>query len=541
MVVYSAWYLLYPMNEEYIAAKDTQLIVRTRYVLTAGDEELFGFLQSRGDTLLEGVGAHNTDTIAAEWTRRYNWLPYAGNTLAVEAFDSASITQLKHDAIMQLLRDEAQHVKKSIANAKEERADVDYYLKTHTVIDNGFDIVARYSKVLAANTDSLGRVQKLIDKALKGKTLAIHMERRYYLKRDSGEVECTILDKDSVLLLNADIGSGFRPLDRVLSHQTAVSRLIARRPKTENALLAHIDSLGTYEGERDSLRNPCGYGRFLSLEGVFYEGEWKDGKRNGVGFAIVPGQRLRMGEWKEDKFLGERIEYTPDRIYGIDISRYQHERQVMKRKGRRKRMVTERLPFNWKNLRITSLGTQSKKTIRGVVDYPVRFIYIKATEGMSVTNRYFMSDYANSRKYGYRTGAYHFYSILSPAAQQASFFLRNSRYAKGDLPPVLDLEPTDAQIKKAGGIRKVLDGARTWMKIVEKQLQVKPILYVSQRFVNKYLPLAPDLKKNYEVWIARYGEYKPDVNLVYWQLSQDGRVNGIQTTVDINVFNGFNF
>jgi len=41
------------------------------------------------------------------------------------------------------------------------------------------------------------------------------------------------------------------------------------------------------------------------------------------------------------------------------------------------------------------------------------------------------------------------------------------------------------------------------------------------------------------VWIARYGEYKPDVNLVYWQLCQDGKVAGIHGPVDINVYNGF--
>jgi lysozyme len=41
------------------------------------------------------------------------------------------------------------------------------------------------------------------------------------------------------------------------------------------------------------------------------------------------------------------------------------------------------------------------------------------------------------------------------------------------------------------------------------------------------------------VWIARYGEYKPDVKLVYWQLSPEGRVNGITGPVDINVFNGY--
>ena len=44
---------------------------------------------------------------------------------------------------------------------------------------------------------------------------------------------------------------------------------------------------------------------------------------------------------------------------------------------------------------------------------------------------------------------------------------------------------------------------------------------------------------NYYVWIARYGEYKPEVRLLIWQLSPDGRVNGIHGDVDINVFNGY--
>ena len=45
--------------------------------------------------------------------------------------------------------------------------------------------------------------------------------------------------------------------------------------------------------------------------------------------------------------------------------------------------------------------------------------------------------------------------------------------------------------------------------------------------------------KNYNVWIARYGEYKPNVHLVMWQLSPDGRVKGIKSDVDINIFNGY--
>ena len=73
---------------------------------------------------------------------------------------------------------------------------------------------------------------------------------------------------------------------------------------------------------------------------------------------------------------------------------------------------------------------------------------------------------------------------------------------------------------------------------MEKRCGKRPILYVNQMFVNKYLVNATDIKKNYQVWIARYGEYRPDVRLLFWQLCPDGRVSGIVPQVDINVFNG---
>ena len=90
-----------------------------------------------------------------------------------------------------------------------------------------------------------------------------------------------------------------------------------------------------------------------------------------------------------------------------------------------------------------------------------------------------------------------------------------------------------------GGKDKMLNEMRTWLKVVEEAVGIKPIIYVNQSFVNKYLADAPDLKRGYFIWIARYSEYKPDVKICWWQLSATGRVRGIQSEVDINVFNGY--
>lgn len=287
------------------------------------------------------------------------------------------------------------------------------------------------------------------------------------------------------------------------------------------------DSLGIYRGELDSLYRPSGHGIWRGRDGSYYDGEWHDGLRNGFGCGLTAQGKVQTGEWKGGAYRGERMTYTAERIYGIDISRYQHG------KGRRKYAI------NWNKLRITHLGDISRKKVSGEVDYPVSFVYIKSTEGASVRNPYYLSDYRQARRRGIPVGAYHFFSTKSTAKKQAQYFLRHSRFSKGDLPPVLDVEPTASQIRKMGGTAAMFSRIRTWLDIVRRRTGVRPILYVSQQFVNKYLPEAPDLMRDYMVWIARYGEYRPDVRLAIWQLCPDGRVSGIRGEVDINVFNGY--
>ena len=177
--------------------------------------------------------------------------------------------------------------------------------------------------------------------------------------------------------------------------------------------------------------------------------------------------------------------------------------------------------------------------MKGIVDYPVSFAYVKATEGRTLLNNYYYSDYLAARQQGIRVGSYHFFSTLSSGYMQANFFLKKARFQKGDLPPVLDVEPTDAQIHAMGGAEVLFKQVRIWMSMVFKHTGHRPILYISQSFANRYMPLAPDLGDNYLVWIARYGEYKPNFKLAYWQLSPDGKVRGIHGDVDINVFNGY--
>lgn len=280
----------------------------------------------------------------------------------------------------------------------------------------------------------------------------------------------------------------------------------------------------SYRGEFNARYQPSGMGVETKPWKEHYAGAWKDGQRSGHGFSARPGQLVRCGDWRHGNFRGERMVYTADRIYGIDISRYQHG------KGKKKYAI------DWKRLRITSLG--AGRRVQGNVDYPVSFVYIKSTEGRTVLNPYYATDLRQARRHGIPVGTYHFFSLTSSGAQQAAHFLRRSSVRPHDLPPVLDLEPTDYQIRCAGGDSVMFAQVLVWLRTVEKRCGKRPVLYVGQNFVNHHLPHAPAALQKYDVWIARYGEFKPYVRLLHWQLTPYGRVRGIHGEVDINVFNG---
>ena len=392
--------------------------------------------------------------------------------------------------------------------------EMDYYLRTHDVTDEGYNLIAGYHTLLTKMAQTAG------ESGISGQ---------------SGQITKTIVvriaAKDRLLPAVKMAGgywkTGHFRMGRVngpVILRDSLGRIVCAEYDADTIVKAvRTDSLGTYRGQMDRHLQAWGQGTYDAIDGSHYEGFWEDDQRNGFGFESSP-HHVRVGTWKKGRFLGEKLRYTAERIYGIDISRHQHE------KGRK------RFGINWKQLRITSLGQRHPS---GGQTFPVSFVYIKSTEGTTIRNRYFMSDYAKAKQQGLHVGAYHFFSLKTPALAQATYFVNSTLFRQGDFPPVLDVEPTDAQIEAIGGDEVLMQRIRTFMDYVEKRTHMRPILYVNQMFINKHMQNAADIKQNYNVWIARYGEYKPDVKLVYWQLSPDGRVNGITGPVDINVFNGY--
>ncbi len=190
-------------------------------------------------------------------------------------------------------------------------------------------------------------------------------------------------------------------------------------------------------------------------------------------------------------------------IHGIDVSRYQSN-------------------INWKSVKSMQ-----------VKDIKIGFAFIKATEGINKVDPQFRRNWLEAEEMDIPKGAYHFFIASRSGRKQAANFIEMVDLKKGDLPPVLDIEKTYGV-----SINVIKKELADWLKLVEEHYGVIPIIYTNIDFYKNYLE--QDFA-DYPVWIAHYLQpNKPRLEhkWVFWQHSEEGRVNGITSPVDFNVFSG---
>ena len=166
-------------------------------------------------------------------------------------------------------------------------------------------------------------------------------------------------------------------------------------------------------------------------------------------------------------------------------------------------------------------------------EFPIRFIFMKATEGGDHQDDTFRQNFDSAKTYRFIRGAYHYFLPRTDALKQADFFIRTVPLTAGDLPPVLDVETTGKKDKA-----ELQACVKTWLDRVEAHYGVKPILYTSYKFKMRYLD--SPVFDAYPYWIAHY--YVDSVRYQgpwhFWQHTDVGTVPGIEKEVDLNVFNG---
>ena len=220
------------------------------------------------------------------------------------------------------------------------------------------------------------------------------------------------------------------------------------------------------------------------------------------GFMIYQGLIYRKARYTRYPEFGISIPggYS---IHGIDVSKYQD------------------------NIAWDEVKTMKVKNIQH------GFAFIKATEGSGYTDPQFKRNWRKAKEAGLIRGAYHFFISSRDGKTQANNFINKAELESGDLPPVLDIEQLNG-----AGTAQLQKEAKEWLNIVESHYRVRPIIYTNVDFYNRHLG---DEFNKYPLWVAHY--YQPeqpriDRGWIFWQHSDKGRVNGIVSPVDFNVFNG---
>ena len=168
-----------------------------------------------------------------------------------------------------------------------------------------------------------------------------------------------------------------------------------------------------------------------------------------------------------------------------------------------------------------------------VKNIKIGFAFIKATEGLGRVDNTFRRNWFNAKQAGIPRGAYHFFISSKSGKAQAENFIETIDLQKGDLPPVLDIETTNGV-----SAEDIQQRVKDWLIMVEQFYKVKPIIYTNVDFYENFLAGKFD---DYPLWVAHYlVQDRPRIqrNWIFWQHNENGRVNGIDASVDFNVFNG---
>lgn len=166
----------------------------------------------------------------------------------------------------------------------------------------------------------------------------------------------------------------------------------------------------------------------------------------------------------------------------------------------------------------------------------IKFVWTKATEGLTVNDSMFAKDLKGCRDNGIIVGAYHFFRPDLDPIQQMKHFFSIYKPQKGDLVPMFDNEIHGSH-GNAYDIQRACDA----MDYIAQVIGRLPIHYTYVGFMNDQGN--PQQYYKYPVDIAHYGVGKPSLPPPYnrwdfWQYIAKGSVDGISGDVDHNYFNG---
>ena len=167
----------------------------------------------------------------------------------------------------------------------------------------------------------------------------------------------------------------------------------------------------------------------------------------------------------------------------------------------------------------------------------VQFAFIKATEGGNHKDSLFQENWREAIRNNIPVAAYHFFTFCKEGEAQARNYIHYVPRDSIDLPPVVDLE-YGGNCQEANRKQNLIAEIATFLEIIEDHYKRKVIIYTTNEFYKNYL--INQFSDN-PIWIRDILS-KPNLpdgrDWLFWQYANRGRLEGINTIVDLNAFNG---
>lgn len=177
----------------------------------------------------------------------------------------------------------------------------------------------------------------------------------------------------------------------------------------------------------------------------------------------------------------------------------------------------------------------------------VKFGFVKATEGTGYVNPNFRDDFIDFIRHKNLVGSYHFAkpsSSTEDAKKQARLYMSVTGMAKGvkTFDPVLDIERSEGLSPN-----ELQDWVSAFVDEIKDKTGRDTIIYTYPSFWRN--DMGDTTKFNHlPLWIADYnGDSSPSSlpggwdKWLFWQYTPEGKVDGYDHHVDLNIYNGSQF
>jgi len=181
-------------------------------------------------------------------------------------------------------------------------------------------------------------------------------------------------------------------------------------------------------------------------------------------------------------------------------------------------------------------GWQGEVDYKQVSEAGIEVVYIKATEGTSYTNSYYLDAYNDAKANGLKVGFYHYLTARSTAeaVREAEYFASVIGNLEPDCRLAMDFESFGNLTRD-----EINEISFAFLRRVQELTGKEMVIYSNTNDATNIF--SSNLANNYPLWVAQYGVREPTPNgnwelWIGWQYTSSGSVAGINGNVDRNYF-----